>query len=66
MLNCVWTVAYQASLSMDFPRQDLEWVGISFSKGSSHLRTEPESADRQADCLLLGQVPWAIPQPFLT
>ena len=31
----LWTVAYQAPLSMEFPRQELEWVAISFSKGSS-------------------------------
>ena len=29
------TVAYQAPLSMEFSRQELEWVAISFSRGSS-------------------------------
>ena len=31
-----WTVALQALLSVRFPRQEiLEWVAISFSRGSS-------------------------------
>ena len=34
-----WTVAYQAPPSMGFPRQEyLEWVAISFSRGSSQPR----------------------------
>ena len=34
-----WTVACQASLSVGFPRQEiLEWVAISFSRGSSRPR----------------------------
>ena len=33
-----WTVAHQAPLSMGFPRQILEWVTISFSRGSSWPR----------------------------
>ena len=42
--TCVWlfatprTVAYQAPLSMEFSRQELEWVAISFSRGSSWPR----------------------------
>ena len=30
-----WTVAYQAPLSMDFPGNPLEWVAISYFRGSS-------------------------------
>ena len=35
-----WTAAHQASLSMGFPRQGywMEWVAISFSRGSSRPR----------------------------
>ena len=33
-----WTVACQASLSMGFSRQELEWVAISHSRGSSQPR----------------------------
>ena len=35
-----WTVAHQASLSMGFSRQEriLEWIAISFSRGSSQPR----------------------------
>ena len=47
MLNHVWlfvtpwTVAHQAPLSMEFSRQEiLEWVVISFSKGSSRPRDQ--------------------------
>ena len=32
-----WTVARQAPPSMGFPRRILEWVAISFSRGSSPL-----------------------------
>ena len=32
------TVARQAPLSMGFPRQELQWVAIPFSRGSSLLR----------------------------
>ena len=36
-----WTVALQALLSMRFPRQEiLEWVAISFSRGSSWPRDQ--------------------------
>ena len=39
-----WTIVCQSSLSMGFPRQKmLEWVAISFSKGSSNLGIEPAS-----------------------
>ena len=40
-LSCVWlfatpwTAACQAPLSIGFPRQELEWVALSFSRGSS-------------------------------
>jgi len=42
-LSTPWTVAYQAPLSMEFPRQGwvadlLEWVAIPFSRGSSQPR----------------------------
>ena len=34
-----WTVAYQSPLCMGFSRQEkLEWVAISFSRGSSQPR----------------------------
>ena len=33
-----WTVALQAPLSIRFPRQELEWVAISFSSRSSQPR----------------------------
>ena len=33
-----WTTAHQAPLSMEFSRQELEWVAIPFSRGSSQLR----------------------------
>ena len=37
-----WTVAYQASLSMGFVQERvLEWVDISFSRGSSRPRDRP-------------------------
>ena len=36
-----WTVAFQAPLSIGFPRQEiLEWVAISFSRGSSSPRDQ--------------------------
>ena len=35
-----WTVAHQAPLSMRFSRQELEWVAISFSRGSSPPRDQ--------------------------
>ena len=45
VLSCVqllatpWTKAPQAPLSMEFSRQEiLEWISISYSRGSSHLR----------------------------
>ena len=52
-----WTVACQASLSMEFSRQEY-WSGaaISFSRGSSQPRIEPESPVSpalQANSLLL-------------
>ena len=43
LLSCVqlfvtpWAVAHQASLSMEFSRQILEWVAIPFFRGSSQL-----------------------------
>ena len=48
-----WIVAYQAPLSMRFPRQGwvailLEWVAIPFSRGSS----QPRSPALQADASL--------------
>ena len=48
VLSCIqlceapWTVVRQAPLSMDFSRQRiLEWVAISYSRGSSRSRIEP-------------------------
>ena len=41
VLSCIqlfltpWTIFCQAPLTMGFPRQLLEWVAISFCKGSS-------------------------------
>ena len=47
-----WTVAYQAPLSMIFfQARVLEWVAISFSRGSSRPRIEPVSPALQADAL---------------
>ena len=36
-INC------QAPLSMGFPSKILEWIAISFSRGSSQIRAEPRS-----------------------
>ena len=38
LFAALWTVAYQAPLSMGFSRRVLEWVAISFSSGSSWPR----------------------------
>ena len=35
LLVAPWTAACQAPLSIGFPRQELEWVALSFSRGSS-------------------------------
>ena len=35
-----WTVAHQAPMFMGFPRQELEWVAISFSRASSWSRDQ--------------------------
>ena len=45
-----WIAACQASLSMEFSRQE-EWVAIPFSRGSSQLRIEPRTPALQADSL---------------
>ena len=48
-----WTVVGQASLSMEFSRQEYwEWVAIPFSKGLPDPRIEPGSPVLQADSLL--------------
>ena len=39
-LAALWTVARQAPLSMRSSRQILEWVAISYSRGSSWLRDQ--------------------------
>ena len=39
-----WTVACQASLSWDFPARILEWVAISFSRGSSQPRDQARAS----------------------
>ena len=52
-----WIVAYQASPSMGFSRQEpwdfpgkvLEWVAISFSRRSSRPRIEPRAPALQAE-----------------
>ena len=49
-----WTVAYQAPLSMELSPRILEWIAISFSRGSPWLRIKPmspESPALQADSL---------------
>ena len=38
-----WIVECQAPLSMGFSMQELKWVAISSSRGSSQLRMEPSS-----------------------
>ena len=39
-----WAIAFQAPLSTEFSRQEyLEWVAISFSRGSSRPRDKPAS-----------------------
>ena len=38
-----WTLARQAPLAMGFSRQEDEWVGISFSRGSSDPGIKPTS-----------------------
>ena len=39
-----WSIAFQASSSMGFSQaRILEWVAISFSRGSSRLRDQPVS-----------------------
>ena len=46
-------VARQAPLSMEFPQgRMLEWVAISFSRGSFYPGTEPGSPALQADSQL--------------
>ena len=57
-LSCVrlfaapWTVAYQASLSMGFSRQEY-WSGLPFPSPGDHLDPgiEPRSPALQADAL---------------
>ena len=49
-----WTVAHKAPLSMGlFQARILEWVAISFSKGSSETGVEPKFPALQADSLPL-------------
>ena len=55
-----WTVALGAPLSMGFPASILEWVAISFSRGSSHPGIQPLSLS-----LLhwqVGSIPLVLPQ----
>ena len=48
-----WTVACQAPLSMDILQaRILEWVAISFSKGSSQPRDQTQVSALQEDSLL--------------
>ena len=53
-LQTPWTVAGQASLSMDFSRQEY-WSGLPFPSPADHpiLRIKPRSLTSQADSLLL-------------
>ena len=60
VLSHVWLLwpyglkAYQASLSMAFPRQEYwSWLLFSFSRVSSWPRIEPVSLALQGDCLLV-------------
>ena len=46
-----WTVAYQASPSTGFSRQELEWVALSFSRDLPNPGLEPGSPSLQADAL---------------
>ena len=47
-----WTVAYQAPPSMGFfQARVLEWIAISFFRGSSRPRIAPRSPALQADAL---------------
>ena len=48
-----WTVAHQALLSMGFQARVLEWVAISFSRGSSWPGIKPASPALEADSLPL-------------
>ena len=51
----LWTVACQASLSMEFSRQQiLEWVTISSSRASSNPGIEPMSPSFAGGCFLVG------------
>ena len=56
-LRPTWTVAHQASLSMEFfQARTLEWIANSYSRGSSQPRDEPVSPASpalQANSLLL-------------
>ena len=38
----LWTAAHQAPLSMGFSRQELEWVAMLFSRGSSQPRNQTQ------------------------
>ena len=47
-----WTTAHQASLALEFSRQELGWVAIPFSRGSSQPRNQAQVsciADRFID-----------------
>ena len=62
-----WTIALHAPLSMGFPRRRiLEWVVISFSRGSSQPRDQIcvsciGSADAECFCLYLQKNAWIQP-----
>ena len=51
-----WTVARQAPLSMGFPRQEHEWVAISFPRGSSRPKDQTHVSCIKVDSLPLGSI----------
>ena len=60
-----WTVAYQASLSMGFSRQEY-WSGLPFPSPGDlpHLGIEPRSLALQADALP-SELPGKPPIPYI-
>jgi len=52
-LSIPWTVAHQVSLLMNFPGRILEWVTVSFSRGSSQPQDQTHVSCIAADPLPL-------------
>ena len=50
-LSIPWTVAHQASLFMNFPGRIVEWVTVSFSRGSSQPQDQTHVSCIAADPL---------------